>query len=123
MQLDPRRLSLEIYEMKKRFPQFRPIRLQDGRIGYVGIIRTMSWNQYEIIIVYPNNYPHEAPKVYSISPPISTKHQFKDGSLCFHLSHEWSPSFTVCVIVGWTSHWLHAYENYLRTGNWPGREA
>lgn len=122
MQLDPRRLSLEINEMKKRFPQFRPLRMQDGRIGYAGQITTRSSNRYEILIAYPDNYPNQAPRVYSINPPILTKHQFNDGALCFHLPNEWSPSFTVCAIVGWVSHWLHAYENYLKTGNWPGRE-
>jgi hypothetical protein len=109
--------------MERRFPQFRALRLEDGRVGYVGTITTRSYRSYEILIVYSDIYPIDAPKVYVISPKIESKHQFKDGSLCFHLPHEWSPSYTVCAVVGWASHWLHAYERYLETGNWPGREA
>lgn len=120
--MDQRRLSLEINEMRKRFPDLRPTKLQDGRIGFVGPLRTRSWRTYQILIIFPDNYPYEAPKVFPVSPRISTKHQFKDGSICYHLAHEWSPSYTVCVAVGWVAHWLHAYEAYQRTGHWPGRE-
>jgi ubiquitin-protein ligase len=121
--VDSRRLEIEILEMKRRFPQFRPLRLDNGRIGYVGALTTRSNRRYEIAIVYSDVYPYEAPKVYVISPRIESKHMFKDGSICFHLPNEWSPSYTVCAVVGWASHWLHAHEEYIQTGNWPGREA
>ena len=120
--MDRRRLTLEIEEMRRRFPQFRPLVLRDGRHGFEGTLRTKSWNSYRVLGVYQSTYPYSAPKVYPISPRISTKHQFDDGSMCFHLAHEWSPSYTMCVAIGWASHWLHAYESYKRTGYWPGLE-
>lgn len=116
------RLALEIKEMRRRFPQFSPLVLRDRRHGYEGTLRTESSNTYKLLAVYPSTYPYSAPKVYPISPRISAPHQFDDGSICFHLVHEWNPSYTMCVAIGWAAHWLHAYESYKRTGYWPGPE-
>lgn len=120
--MDPRRLILETNEMRQRFPQFTLIKLPNGRVGYKGTLRTRSHNNYEVLVIYPDNYPYEAPKVYLISPRVFTKHQFRDCSICYYLPHEWSPWYTVCTAIGWVAHWLHAYEHSQRTGHWPGRE-
>jgi len=120
--MDAKRLALEIREMKRRFPQFRPMVLRDGKHGFQGTLKTRSSNSYRILAVYPSSYPYSAPRIYPISPRISTKHQYDDGTICFHLSHEWSPNYTMCVAIGWAAHWLHAYESYEKSGYWPGPE-
>jgi len=122
-QMNEARLQLEIMEMKKRFPSFRVVSLLGGMLGFRGSLRPRT-SVYEILVVLPPTYPHEAPRVFPVFPQIvSPKHQYKSGALCYHLSHEWSPQYTVCVAIGWVSHWLAAHEQFVKTGHWPGKEA
>ena len=117
------RLELEVMEMKKRFPNFKALKLPGGMIGFQGTLRPRS-SSYEVIAILLPTYPYEAPRVFPVSPQIvSPKHQYKNGALCYHLSHEWSPQYTVCVAIGWVSHWLAAYEEFVKAGYWPGKEA
>ena len=113
------RIVLETREMKIRFPQFKLVSLHNGQSGYVGRLRTKSKNVYLVLLIYAKKHPHATPKAYIIHPRIvSTKHQFSDGSICCHLPNEWRTDYTICVLVGWVAHWLHAYEEYRRTGHW-----
>ena len=121
--MDKTRLLLEIKEIHKRFPSFRLMKNPSGLISFQGSLRPRK-RSYDILIVLPPTYPHESPRVFPLIPAIrGSKHQYKNGALCYHNTNEWNPRYTICVAIGWVVHWLAAYEHYLRTRYWPGKEA
>lgn len=82
-------------------------------------------SEYQVKVVYTREKP---PKVYITHPvlPKTTKHLYKDGSLCLYKPKNWQwenemkfheelfPD--ICL-------WLYHYENWRDTGNWFGEEA
>ena len=129
---DKKRLKIEITAVKDRYPQFELIKLRDGRLAWRGWLRTRRaadtyGRRYGVLVVYPSNYPVDAPRVYveGISGIESTPHMFSDGSLCLFYPNDprqWNPQQSTAVVaISWTAAWLHAYEVWKRTGRWPGR--
>lgn len=131
------RIAFETRAMHKSFPQFELRRLdkrffmnswniaEKSQMCWVGKIKTYSQTNYVVAIVYPKDYPFSEPRAYVLQPFIpATEHRFKDGHLCLY-EHEGrgqgfeSGKTTAVTVVGWTSAWLHAYEIWRKTGNWP----
>lgn len=119
---DPSRAALEQRAIEQTFPGMR-FKMSGTTLLLEGVLRTAYGRSYTIHFVFPDDYPYSAPKAYV--PSISRSdvpHRFRDGSLCIQ-RNEWSPSYTSAVIVGWAAHWLHAYEIWDRTREWPGKVA
>jgi ubiquitin-protein ligase len=115
------RLAIERRAIAQSFPQMEFF-LKANQLYVRGAIHTGYGKTYDLIILYPDTYPYEAPKVFSGTPlKANTPHRFRDGSLCVHYN-EWSPSYTVIVAIGWAAHWFHAYDAWVQTGDWPGKE-
>lgn len=119
---DGTRLVIEDRSLKASFPSFRFYKSRTT-LFVAGKLKTSYGKSYKIKIVYPDNYPHSCPKVYcDIALVPNSPHVFKDGSLCIQYN-DWRTSHTIAVVIGWTAHWLHSYEVWMRTGRWPGKEA
>lgn len=131
------RLALETREMKKSFPQFRFHRCKKkmnfhrwkvatpDELFWRGKVKTHSGNEYTIVVVYPKDYPFGEIRAYVESPYIpATDHRFQDGRLCLY-GHEgkgegYEKGKTSAVtVVAWVAAWLHAYEIWSLTGQWP----
>lgn len=126
--MDIDRLRLEKEVMEEKFPQFRLKRINDGRLGWMGTITTNSQNAYDIMILYGEDYPYNAPECYVINPkiPESTPHMYSNNRLCLYYPndpYQWTRKSTAIVIIGWAAGWLHAYEYWSETGYWPGDSA
>lgn len=125
----PDRLAKEEQMMKNRFPQFS-LKRHDGQLFWEGTLKSNSYKRYRAIIFYPNDFPYDAPKPYIVDPDLTEKdppppHMYKDGRLCVfeHRDGTWQSNSTAATMVGLVSPWIHAYEHWLETGNWPGPEA
>lgn len=116
------RLSIERQALE-RFPGFYFFK-KGKKLGVKGKIYTRNGNCYDIKIIYPDNYPNNAPETFCESslkryPP----HLLSKNKLCNHLPEEWESKYTIAVIIGWSIKWFDAYEQWKRTGKWKGREA
>lgn len=87
---------------------------------------------YKVKVLYPANYPSEAPNAYIVYPHISSfsaEHMYGTGELCLFAPHDgrrhgWNPSENTGTSVAlWAIQWIRAYREYSRTGNWPGDSA
>lgn len=121
----PGRLVLEKKAMNLKFPQFVLKRMGD-QLAWVGKLHTNRGNIYEVAIVYPDDFPSSHPRAYVVYPSVEdSKHQYHDGALCLFYpgDRSYAPEqTTAATVVAWTATWLFCYEEYERTGSWPGRE-
>jgi len=133
---NPRRLVDEKEAMRNRFPDFQLHQLPAG-MTWVGWLRPRNVStSYKISIVYPDDFPSHAPKVFPIEPTVSApKHQYGDGSLCLMYPGDgsWRTNTTAVQIVTMAAAWLFCYEYHERhcptrcktvpCKYWPGAEA
>jgi hypothetical protein len=132
---NPARLLLEKQAMATRFPKFTLRKLDDGRLAWLGTVETNRSSRYEIVVVYPHNFPREVPLVFPIEPPIKVwdekqfrqRHQYPDGHLCLYYPSDRSfdSNATAATVVAVAAAWFFAYESWLESGkrHWPGPEA
>ena len=132
-----RRIAVEIKAMRSHFPKFelrqadRALRkhrwtvVRRGQLFWSGPLTTYSGAGYLVMAVYPHDYPCEEIKSYVVDPYLpTTEHRFQDGHLCLY-DHSGagagydSDHTTVVTIIAWTAAWLHAYEIWRQTGQWP----
>jgi hypothetical protein len=122
------RLSVE-KEAMKRFPSFESARDPHGRIAWLGTLRS-SLNparEYRLLVMYPDEYPDTAPAVYITSPELvpGTPHLLVGNRPCLFTTYGpngYDPArTTAATLVAWTALWIHAYETWCATGEWPGR--
>lgn len=137
------RRAVEV-EAMKRFPNFRlhdharELRWEGWLQSSLGVERPdvkeglshLAAGRYDVTIVYPSDFPDIAPiatiRNYTFLP--LTPHLLAGNRPCLFLPEHGSRSgydparTTAATIVSWTSLWIHAYETWLATGNWPGRE-
>ena len=132
-----KQLALETRAMRSSFPAFELRRTQEplrqhgwlvaevGSIFWTGALKTHSGRSYLIAMVYPKDYPFGEMKAYVLEPYLpTTEHRFKDGHLCLYDHGGKGGGFerektTAVTVIAWTAAWLHAYEIWQKTGNWP----
>ena len=80
----------EVPAMRRTFPQFR-LYLGDGSFPFTprgcifwgGTLRTNFDTEYNVAVVYPNNYPHDQIRAYVKELlNVVTPHKYPDGHLC-----------------------------------------
>ena len=133
---DSARLLIEKMAMDERFPSFILRKLNDGRLAWVGTLTTNNDNMYQILVVYPSNFPYAPPEVYPIEPAIQVldprghrmlKHQYADGHLCLYYpaDRSFGDKSTAATVVAVAAAWFFCYEQWLCSGKreWPGVEA
>jgi ubiquitin-protein ligase len=129
----PDRLEEEKTVMHDRFAATHPSLgwveddLGEEFLGWDLTITSDSGVEYTVLIVYPDNYPTEAPEPYILEPniePSETKHMYSDGILClFHRDDRaWEYESTAATMTARIGAWITAYENWVTTGYWPGDE-
>ncbi|MCH7606179.1 MAG: hypothetical protein IH962_03395 [Chloroflexi bacterium] len=98
----------------------------DGDLSWQGPVRTWAGNSYQIMLRYPHRFPYAPPRAFVLEPKIAeSRHIYKDGHLClFHVDDKaWKPEGTAALVMTWVCLWLHCYEVWQETGEWPGEEA
>lgn len=122
----PKRFQHEQRIMKKYYPQMQLFNDSEGNMGWQGKLTTWRENTYEVMIVYPPTFPYKPPKAYPVNPKIKqSRHIYEDGHLCLFTADDriWEIKTTASTLVSWVAKWLHCYEVWLDTGQWPGKEA
>jgi hypothetical protein len=125
------RLAIET-EAMKRFASFRLCE-RWGHLAWLGGLRSSLHprRRYLVTVTYPRWFPDEAPVVAIESPELSQgcPHLLDGNRPCLYHSSQGSRNgydparTTVATLVAWTALWIHAYETWRETGDWPGRQA
>lgn len=71
-------------------------------------------------IVVPDHYPYDSPRSYAVNWRLDGPHRYSDTQMCLWQENEWTPSYTLAYAVAKTYVWIHKYEEWLRSGIWPG---
>jgi hypothetical protein len=97
-----------------------------GQKYWLGDLKTIAGNIYNVLLIYPVFYPGSEIKVYVLSPRITHKsHIYSDSRLCLYSNEHGGrgqgagPAMTAVSYVGWTACWLHAHEIFQIKGSWP----
>lgn len=123
----PGRLVAEDDTVRSRFPQFKLQKL-NGKLAWVGKLVSNRGRNYEVAVVYPNDFPLQPPEAYVLRPKIKarkTRHMYLNGKLClfYPKDRSYSGNTTAATVIAWASAWIFSYEDWLETGVWPGKEA
>ena len=135
---EPERLQTEVREMDRKFPQFKLGKASqkrekhgwtvanEGQKYWVGKLKTVSGEIYSVVAVYPQFYPGQEIKSFVVDPYIQDiNHRYGDGHLCLYSNDHngrgqgAGKGMTAVSYISWTAAWLHAFEIYEKTGNWP----
>ena len=119
--------------MAKFFPQFREVKLPDGRLTWEGTLEPLGTEWY-LQLVYENNHPSNdrfggSIKVYSISPDLteitqehgSIPHTLHDSQgiiyLCTSRKEDFiassNESHTAASSLAWASKWINVFHLWL----------
>lgn len=126
------RLATEARAMCERFPGFEACLSVEGRLGWVGRLRSgfRRQNRYLVRVTYPETFPEDPPMVTIEEPPLpeNAPHVLKRHKLCLFRPLD-GPRFgydpartTAATLVAWTAHWIHCFEHWQETGQWPAEE-
>ena len=122
----PQLLKREQHAMLRLYPDMEIGSTPDGDITWLGKLKTWTQKSYDVQLIYPMAFPFTPPRVFVISPKIArSRHIYEDGHLCLfhHDDKAWQPKTTAATMMSWVSLWLHCYEEWQETGNWPRPEA
>jgi len=119
--------NIQIYAMKKMFPQFKSKIKSRFDIEFVGdLIVKEELPKYTVFINYRGN---KSPIVKILSPTLveNAKHIYPDSkTLCLYHpeNYKWKKENLIAnEIMGWTAGWIYFYEVWLQTNIWYGPEA
>ena len=124
-EIKPRLLQREQQAVASMYPGMKLGTTRAGSKFWAGTLNTNTGNTYAIRIQYPHNFPYKPPKTYVTNPKIEeSRHIYKDGHLClFHKNDKvWQTQTTAATVVSWAALWLHCYEVWKETGEWPRPE-
>jgi hypothetical protein len=124
-EIKPRLLQREQQAVASMYPGMKMGTTRMGSKFWSGALTTNTGSTYAVRIQYPANFPFMPPKVYVTNPKIEeSRHIYKDGHLClFHKDDKvWQTQTTAATVVSWTALWLHCYEVWQETGEWPRAE-
>jgi hypothetical protein len=130
-------LLAEKKAMSERFPGFE-LRKINNDLVWVGTVKLKGCNAktYQIVIMYPSDYPNKLPKAFVIHPEIKgSRHRNPNGSLDFPLDYSNFDKITAVQTVVMVATWLYCYEYHAKhcpsglscskdpCRFWPGHEA
>ena len=121
----PPLLAREEHAMRRFYPNLKLQTAPNGDKFWQGSVSTWTGNEYEIRMRYPDNFPYAPLRAYVVNPKIEqSRHIYPDGHLClFHIDDKtWETNTTGATAMSWVSLWLHCYEVWLDTGEWPRKE-
>lgn len=107
------------------FPKLPGFYFNLGKVKFIGGVRIYEdFSRYQYRIYFMNDIPvvHKIPFIRSYK---YFKHMYNFGNLCLyhHSEFDWSKNpYLDKYIVPWIYTWQLYYNEWERTGNWPGRE-
>jgi len=119
-------LVRERQAMRRFYPSMQLDVDDQGSASWSGEVTTWSGKRYDVLLRYPPSFPYRPPAAYVTRPRIKeSRHIYPDGHLClFHKDDKaWQVNTTAATVMSWVSLWLHCYEVWLESGNWPRPEA
>lgn len=124
------RFSAEAGAMR-RFPGFRPSVGTDRLLQWTGWLESAlpPGRHYLVSVKYPSCFPDEAPLVTILQPelPVEVPHLLSGQRPCLYRGgyrDGYDPCrTTAATLVAWTALWIHAFETWQWSGQWPGAEA
>ena len=106
--MDEKRLSYEIWEMRRVFPGARLFRDRDGALYW-----ELIYGKHTVNVFYTPNYPFAPARIY-ISPALRTHHHSGDLSVCWQKGGEWNPSWTATTVLGKAIQFISDFKGGIR---------
>lgn len=136
---DPELLAAELEAMTHFFPQFRPDRLPDGRMSWLGSLASGipgSQRIWHLQLVYDHDHPHAdqyggSISVFPIEPDLARIAEELDEAIPHTLCHEPSGELSICTVapesfrhgadhcstaasaLAWAAKWIAAFELWM----------
>jgi hypothetical protein len=136
---DPELLQAELDAMQHFFPQFRPDRLPDGRMAWLGSLASGvpgSNRIWHLQLVYDHDHPHGdsyggSISVFPIEPNLAELVEQLDEPIPHTLRHEGSGDLSICTVaaesfrhgrdhsstaassLAWAAKWIAAFELWM----------
>lgn len=136
---DPQLFQVELDAMKHFFPLFRPDRLPDGRMSWLGSMASGvpgSDRIWHLQVVYDHDHPHNdsyggSISVFPIEPDLRQIEQQLGESIPHTLRHEGSGEVSICTVeessfkagvdhastaassLAWAAKWIAAFELWM----------
>ena len=137
-ELDPQLFQGELEAMNHFFPQFRPDRLPDGRMSWLGSLASGlpdSQRIWHLQLVYDHDHPHSntyggSISVYSIEPDLLALEEQLGDSIPHTLRHS-DGALSICTVeadsfrsdrnrsstaassLAWAAKWIAAFELWM----------
>jgi hypothetical protein len=136
---DPELFQAELEAMNHFFPQFRPDRLPDGRMSWLGSLASGvpgSQRLWHLQVVYDHDHPHNGSYCGSISvvpiePDLAAIAEQLGEPIPHTLRHEGSGDLSICTVgaesfrgdaqhsstaassLAWAAKWIAAFELWM----------
>jgi hypothetical protein len=136
---DPELFQVELEAMSHFFPQFRPDRLPDGRMSWLGSLASGvpgSDRIWHLQVVYDHDHPHNdsyggSVSVFPIEPDLRRIEQELGECIPHTLRHEGSDEVSICTVeehsfkaetdhastaassLAWAAKWIAAFELWM----------
>lgn len=74
-------------------------------------------------IIVPRRYPYECPHSFPVGWYVDGPHCYPlNNEMCLWLPNDWSARLTLAYAVSKTFVWIHKFEEWQRSGIWPGNQ-
>ena len=136
---DPELFQAELEAMNHFFPQFRPDRLPDGRMSWLGSLASgipASERIWHLQLVYDHDHPHGddyggSISVFPIEPDLAALREQLDEPIPHTLRHEATGELSICTVaaddfrhhrnhsstaataLAWAAKWIAAFELWM----------
>jgi len=143
-QVRPKLMLREVTIMGRLFPDMEKGITCTGEMLWQGPVVAKGGNEYQIQIRYPRTFPWSPLKAYMLDHEVregayvkvdAVRGYIVDGVL-FAAVHEdgslrlggpaelawnlkWEQTMTAATFMLWVCHWLHCYDVWQETGDWP----
>jgi len=118
---DKFRLVAEVRAMRERYGDRAVLRRQGDTVYWEYTVHE-SGREFPVEIRYPENYPAEPPKIYSVKQLPPSPHRLGDHDPCWidYNATDWNPARdTACICVACAHTWFACLLVYLTLGRWP----
>lgn len=117
------RFDKEFNQLTAAWSTLAVLKQNDGSISKIsGTLEPTPGTIRDFQIIVPLHYPYDEPKAYSVGWDIAGPHVYPDNRMCLWPINHWHSRRSLAYAVSKTFVWIHKYEVYLATKNWPGNQ-
>ena len=122
--ISPTRIAVEIEQLVEKGENPSTSFTEGKELAFRFPDKLADGTSAELSIVLPHGYPNNCPRVYSNVVGEGTPHRWTDGALCLYgVMTGWHPGkHTVFSTLTLARQWLHNYEAWRKSGQWPQQE-